>query len=436
MKQLPKRPALSRGSPGPVAPASRIVEIDIVRGFALFGVLLVNMYNFGADSIAWNSTCDQLAFSFMRVFFQSKSWILFSMLFGLGFAVQLQRADARGFRILPVYLRRLAVLFAFGAAHALLFDGDILMLYAELGLGLLLVRHLPTRGLLVLAVGLIMVFPVPRLASGPEPEEVQSVAEARAELERARHTDVYATGSLAEVAADNASAIPADPLEDIDSPESGLAVFAMFLIGFSIGRSGALRDIPGHVTCFARVRNWGLGLGLAAMAAERVLAATAGYAVFRPQQAGPGAQLAGDLVFAFGTPALALGYAATLVLAAQTPRGRAALAPLADVGRLALTVYLTQTLMFTTLFYGYGFGQVFRLGPVGVTAWAVMIFSAQVVACQWWLRRYRFGPMEWMWRSLTYLEWQPLRLRNDPTPLRWSTEFCAEASQPQIRCLI
>ena len=405
---------------GPVATASRIVEIDMVRGFALFGVLLVNMYNFGADSIAWNSQVDQLAFALMRVFIQSKSWTLFAMLFGFGFAVQLQRADARGFRILPVYLRRLAVLFALGAAHALFFDGDILMLYAELGLALLLVRRLSTRGLLVLAVGLMLVFPVTRLASVPgqpeEPEEVQSVAEARAELERARHTDVYATGSLAEVAADNASAIPADPLEDIDSPESGLAVLAMFLLGFSVGRSGALRDIPGHVTCIARVRNWGLVLGFAAMAAERVLAATAGYAVFRPQRAGPGAQLAGDLVFAFGTPVLALGYAATLVLAAQTPLGRAALAPLAVVGRLALTVYLTQTLMFTTLFYGYGFGQAFRLGPVGVTAWAVMIFSAQVVACQWWSKRFRFGPVEWMWRSLTYLKWQPLRRRNDPMP--------------------
>jgi uncharacterized protein len=392
----------------------------MVRGFALFGVLLVNMYNFGADSVAWNSRADQLAFAFMRVFCQSKSWTLFSILFGFGFAVQLQRAEARGFRVLPVYLRRLAVLFALGAAHALLFDGDILMLYAELGLGLLLVRRLSTRGLLVLAVALMLAFPVTRLASGPGPgqteetEEVQSVAEARAELEEAQLTDVYATGSLTDVAADNASAIPADPLEDVASPESGLAVFAMFLLGFSIGRSGALRDIPGNATRIARVRAWGLGLGLAAMVAERVLATTAGYALFRPQQAGLAAQLAGDLVFAFGTTALAFGYAATLVLAAQTPRGRAALAPLAGVGRLALTVYLTQTLMFTTLFYGYGFGQVFRLGPVGVTAWTVMIFGVQVVACQWWSRRFRFGPMEWMWRSLTYLEWQPLRLRNEP----------------------
>lgn len=389
----------------------------MVRGFALFGVLLVNMYNFGADSIAWNSPTDQVAFAIKRVFFESKSWTLFSMLFGFGFAVQLQRADARGFRILPAYRRRLAVLFALGAAHALLFDGDILMLYAELGLGLLVVHRLPTRGLLFLAIGLMLVFPLARLDSaGDRPagmEEIESAAEARARLERAQRTHVYAIGSLAEVAADNASAIPALPLEDVDSPESGLAVFAMFLLGFSVGRSGVLGDIPGHVAAIARVRALGLGFGFGAMAAERVLAATAGYAVFGPSRSGPAIQLAGDLLFAFGTPALALGYAATLVLAARTPRGRAALAPLAGVGRLALTVYLTQTLMFTTLFYGYGFGQAFRLGPAAVTAWTVVILGVQLVACQWWSRRFRFGPVEWMWRSLTYLKWQPLRLRSN-----------------------
>jgi uncharacterized protein len=410
---------LNRGTTGPVAPASRIVEVDIIRGFALFGVLLVNMYGFGADSIAWNLPIDQLAFAIMRVFFESKSWTLFSMLFGFGFAVQLQRAHTLGFRIFPIYLRRLAVLFALGAAHALLYDGDILMLYAELGLWLLVVRRLPTRKLLLLAVVLMLVFPLARLVSTQDllagPEETGSVGEACAQLERAQRTHVYATGSLADVTADNASAIPANPLEDINSPECGLAVFAMFLLGFSVGRSGILRDIPGHAALIARVRAWGLCFGLSAMAAERFLAATAGYAVFRLQQAGPGVQFAGDLLFAFGTAALALGYAATLILAAQTPRGRAALAPLAGVGRLALTVYLTQTLIFTTLFYGYGFGQAFRLGPSAVTAWAVVIFAVQVGVCQWWSRRFRIGPVEWLWRSLTYLKCQPLRLRSDST---------------------
>ena len=85
----------------------------MVRGFALFGVLLVNMYGFGADSIAWDSPADQLAFGIMRVFFEGKSWTLFSILFGFGFALQLQRSRARGSRLLPTYLRRLAVLFAF-----------------------------------------------------------------------------------------------------------------------------------------------------------------------------------------------------------------------------------------------------------------------------------------------------------------------------------
>ncbi|MGD8261480.1 MAG: DUF418 domain-containing protein [Desulfobacterales bacterium] len=419
-KSWNKGPALNRGIPVPVAPAARIVEVDMVRGFALFGVLLVNMYGFGADSIAWNVPTDQLAFAIMRVFFESKSWTLFSMLFGFGFAVQLQRAHAGGFRILPIYLRRLAVLFAIGAAHALLYDGDILMLYAELGVGLLVVRRLPTRMLLFLTVGLMLVFPLARFVSTQdqptESEEIRSVGEARALLEREQSDHVYATGSLAEVAADNASAIPANPLEDIASPESGLAVFAMFLLGFSVGRSGILRDIPGYAAPIARVRAWGLGFGLSAMVVERILAGTAGYAVYRSQQAGPGVQFAGDLLFAFGTAALALGYAATLILVAQSPRGSAAIAPLIAVGRLALTVYLTQSLMFTTLFYGYGFGQTFRLGPAAVTAWAVMIFAVQVVACQWWSRRFRFGPMEWLWRSLTYLKWQPLRLRSDSTP--------------------
>ncbi len=392
-----------------------MVEVDIIRGFALFGVLLVNMYGFGADSIAWNSLMDELAFGIMRIFFESKMWTLFSILFGFGFALQLQSAHALSVSILPTYLRRLAVLFVIGAAHALLFDGDILMLYAELGLVLLVIRGLSTRLLLIIALGLILVFPLARYTSNQDPtaqlQEIHNVNESHSELELSQHTDVYATGTLIEVMADNTNAIPADPLEDLYTPESGLTVLGMFLLGFTIGRSGVMRNIPVHIVSISRLRIWGLGLGLTAMAAERVLAVIYGYAVFREQQASTGVQLAGDLLFTFGVVALALGYASTLILTAQTSRGKAMLMPLASVGRLALTVYLTQTLFFTTLFYGYGFGQVFRLGPAMVTTWAVVIFALQIVVCQWWLIRFRFGPVEWLWRSLTYLKWQPLRIK-------------------------
>ena len=415
-QQPAKHPALHTPLSGPVAPASRMLEIDMVRGFALFGVLLVNMYGFGADSIAWDSPADRLVFSITRIFFESKMWTLFSILFGFGFALQLQSTQARGASILPRYLRRLTVLFAIGAAHALLYDGDILMLYAELGLVLLLIRRLSTRTLLVIAVGLILVFPLARLIAGQalqqstHREPQASISEARAELMQDQLSHVYANGSLTQVLADNTNAIPADPLEDLYTPESGLTVLAMFLIGFSLGRSGVLRNIPTLKLAIARTRAWGLSLGLSAMLAERMLAYRYGYTLYGEQAAGLGVQLAGDLLFSFGATLLALGYAATLISIAQTPRGRLALLPLAGVGRLGLSVYLTQTLIFTTLFYGYGFGQAFRLGPLAVSAWAIAIFVLQVLACQWWLRYFRFGPAEWLWRSLTYLKLQPLRL--------------------------
>ena len=392
----------------PLAPQERIVEVDVVRGFALFGVLLVNMYGFGADSITWTSTADRTASAMTHVLFEDKSWTLFAMFFGFGFALQLERLRARGRSVVPIYLRRLAVLFALGVAHALLFDGDILMLYAELGLGLLLVRRLPARVLLALAMILLLVFPVLHYRSPPdEPVEATAIETARAQLEEARRVDVYAVGSLAAVMKDNADVIPTDPRADLAAPESSLAVFAMFLVGFVCGRSGFMREIRRHTGSFARVRAWGLGLGLAALVAEWLL---------RSDAVGKGTRFAADLLLAYGVPTLALGYAATLILAARTARGRAALGPLASVGRMSLTVYLTQTLMFTTLFYGYGFGQVFRLGPVAVSCWAVLFFTVQIFACRWWTARFRFGPAEWLWRSLTYLKLQPLRLAPPGSP--------------------
>lgn len=399
----------------PVDPAARIIEADIVRGFALFGVLLLNMYGFGADSIAWDSSIDRLAFGITHVFFDSKSWTLFSVLFGFGFALQMQRANERGKPFFTTYIRRLAALFAFGAINTLLHDGDILVLYAELGLVLLLFYRLPTRWLLVITAGLMLVFPLSHLATPERDAELwghtDSLATARAELDLNRQEHVFVTGSIMEIARYNAPLITSNPFEDYNWADSSLTVFAMMLLGFTIGRSGVMANVAGNLVLIRRVRNWGLGCGIAAMAAEQLLASMAGYAVFRPATATPGLILAGDFLFAFGTVALAFGYAATLIIAAQTRKGRVALAPLSAVGRMALTVYLSQTVIFTTVFYGYGFDAAFRTPPATVTAWAVIIFIVQVLACQWWLHRYRFGPVEWLWRSFTYLEWQPLRLK-------------------------
>lgn len=412
-------PASTNTAPslGPVEPTRRIETVDIVRGFALFGVLLVNMYNFGAGSPIWTDAVDQLAHSAKRFFFETKSWRLFSLLFGFGFALWMLRAEEKGAKFFLVYVRRLAILFVIGMGHALLYGGDILMLYAELGFVLVAFRKLPPKALLILAGVLLTVFPVERavttLRRGPDivRPAVPDLEQARARIESRRTTHPYSVGSVRDVIAVNADNIPPNPFTDLRGTESSLAYFAMFLFGLYVGRRRILHDIPKHLALIRRVAWWGLSIGLLSMAGERILHATAGYEIFRAQRATVVPQFLGDVLFAYGSTALSLGYAAVIVVLARRQPWRRIMSPLGAVGRLALTVYLTQTLMFTTLFYGYAFGQVYRIGPAVVTAYAILIFAIQIAACAWWVRRFRFGPMEWLWRSLTYMRVQPLRLR-------------------------
>jgi uncharacterized protein len=405
------------GSPAPVDPRQRIEALDMVRGFALFGVLLVNMFNFGAYSIAWNEPGNELAFSVMRFFFETKSWRLFSFLFGFGFALQMIRAEERGSQFAPVYLRRLIILFAIGAAHGTIYRGDILMQYAELGLLLVLFRNVSPRLLLALAVCLLAVFPIGRAATSfLEPTQIAAsvdysvrVEAEKAEMEEARRTHVRAVGSMREVMADNAKL--ENPFGGLLGPESSLPVFAMFLLGLYAGRQRIFHDITKHMQLIRRVFWWGLPIGLACMGAEQVLNATTGYAVFRDQQATVVPQFFGDVIFAYGSTLLALGYAAGITLLAQHDRGRRLLAPLGAAGRMALTVYLSGSLMFGTLFYGFAFGKAFYLGPAAVTGYAVLFFAIQITFAVWWTNRFRFGPMEWLWRALTYLKLPPMRLQ-------------------------
>ena len=403
--------------PAPVDPRRRIEVVDMVRGFALFGVLLVNMFNFGSGGLFWNEPIDELAWSVKRFFFETKSWRLFSLLFGLGFALQLIRAEERGSKFAPVYLRRMIILFVIGAGHGLIYDGDFLMLYAELGLLLVLFRKVPPRLLLVLSVALLAVFPIGRAATSfLEPTQTAPTAEyavrleaATIEIEEDRRTHVYVVGSMRDVMADNA--FLKNPFARSITAESSLSVFAMFLLGLYIGRRRIFQDIPKHMPLIRTVFWWGLPLGLVSMGAKRILNAITGYEVFGQQQATIVPQFFGDVIFAYGSTLLALGYAAGITLLAQQHRGRRLLAPLGAAGRLGLTVYLSGSFMFGALFYGFAFGNAFWLGPAAVTGYAVLFFAIQIVFSVWWAKRFRFGPMEWLWRALTYLKFPPMKLQ-------------------------
>lgn len=387
----------------------------MVRGFSLFGVILVNMFNFGAYSIIWNEPADETAFSVMRFFFETKSWRLFAFLFGFGFALQLIRATDRGSEFAPVYLRRLIILFVIGAGHAMIYRGDILMHYAELGLLLVLFRNVPPKLLLVLSVCLLAVFPIGRAATSLlEPEQMAVAADyaalleaETAEMEEGRRTHVYAVGSVREVMAENASM--KNPFTRLLGPESSLPVFAMFLLGLYTGRRRIFHDIPTHMPLIRRVFWWGFPIGLVCMTAERILNATLGYAVFREQQATIVPQFFGDVIFVYGSTLLALGYAAGITLLAQHSLGKRLLSPFGAAGRIALTAYISGSLMFGALFYGFAFGNAFHLGPAAVLGYAVLFFAILILFAVWWTNRFRFGPMEWVWRSLTYLTLPSMR---------------------------
>jgi len=401
-------------SPAPVDPRQRIEVVDMVRGFALFGVLLVNMFNFGAYSIVWDEPGDKIAISVMQLFFETKSWRLFSFLFGFGFALQLSRAEERGSKFAPVYLRRLVILFVIGAGHAMIYDGDILMLYAELGLVLVLFRNVPPRLLLVLSFGLMAVNPIGNAVklylgptqAAPTTDYSFRFEKATAEIEEDRQTHVYTVGSMREVMADNA--FLKNPFARPLGPESSLAIFAMFLLGLYVGRRRIFQDIPKHMPLIRRVFWWCLPIGLVSVGAALILE-TIDYEVFRGQQGTLALQLFGDVLWVYGSTLLAFGYAAGITLLAQNPRGRRLLAPFGAAGRLALTVYISSSIMFGILFYGFAFGNVFWLGPVAVTGYAVLFFALLIVFCVWWTKRFRFGPIEWLWRSMTYGQIQSFR---------------------------
>jgi uncharacterized protein len=401
----------------PIDPGQRLDHVDMVRGFALFGVMLVNMFNFGASSIVWTEPYDVATFSVMRFFFETKSWRLFSFLFGFGFALQLLRAEKRDIRFLPTFVWRLAILFVFGAANGLLYNGDILMYYAELGLVLILFRNVSPQLALVLAAVLLTVFPMQRAAyslfNGPSPE--MDPFEVRLEREQERMTErlethPHAVGSVADVMAENAQWIPNNILTDRTGLEAVYGFFGMFLLGLYAGRRRILHELDRNWQFIRNLCRWGIGLGILGMVIERLLAGFAGYRLFGSHVIHVLPQFVGDFAFAFGATALALGYAAAVVIMSRHHYWRRFVKPLAAVGRMALTIYLLQTLMFSTLFYGYAFGQVFRIGPAAVFSYAVAFFAVQIVIANWWLRRFRFGPAEWLWRSLTYRKLQPMRL--------------------------
>ena len=414
MVYAPPRATTTAASLAPTRADERIDSLDILRGVALFGILLMNIESFvgpgllgitGVDPTLQGA--DRAVDAVIYVLVQGKFYAIFSLLFGMGFALMQQRAQAAGrmaeAAFLPLYLRRLAALLVIGLAHALLlWSGDILVTYALAALPMvLLLRDAPTRLLPWLAVPLLLLAPaimfgfgllgwlslqVPEAADAMRADLAQYAAEVQAMVyaERAAHGP---GGSYLQAVAQRA--------DEVAFVFEGMVVLfwqvlGLFLLGAWCLRSGAIRDPQAWPRFHAALRWGALPLGAAAMWASYAILPTL---PFDRLDLETGSATALQLI---AGPLMGLGYVAWML------RALPALRWVAPAGRMALTNYLMQSLVCTLIFYGYGLGYFEQLPRAWQPLFVLALFLAQVALSHWWLARFRFGPMEWLWRGATY----------------------------------
>lgn len=414
---------MSKSQIGPISLGERIEVLDVLRGLAVCGILIGNMqwfsgYGMMPETLASQSPFgDQLTHFLVHFFVEGKFYSIFSFLFGFGFALQIARAEERGDPKASLFKRRLFWLLVIGLLHAyLLWAGDILSIYALMGFLLIRFRK-KTNGSLLKWAFILLVIPIltyilfyilfqafvtPEALAKLDVAKMDRWNDAVRTVPQSSYLHILTGYNLNYVVGRYASLI-----FEMRLPK----LLAMFLLGFYAYRRGFFQNLSSHQTFIRRVLVYGLILGLLGNIAFAALAGAE--AVIPPSPAG----IVGVITYAFGVPALALFFIALVATLWQKAAWRRLLAFLAPVGRMALTNYLLQTVICVLIFYGYGFGQFGRFGARTVTLIALAIFLFQILVSALWLKYFSYGPMEWIWRQLTYRRRLKLRPKRQQTAI-------------------
>lgn len=394
---------------GHVSHDERIAAVDGLRAFALLGIIVTHAamaFLVGAPPDPLFNTftdLDRVVDRFVDLFASGKFFAIFSFLFGLSFAIQLDRARKKGRSFSGRFVWRLAILWAIGFVHSLFFSGDILMIYALLGLLLIPFQRVSNKLLLVIAC--ILALNVPGLIFGiarvNNPPPSVEVVQTRAELmERAKkHYEIKQSGTVSELVRINLTEANALRVRFQVLTGRLWVTFGLFLLGVYVGRMKLFEDTSEHRRVFRRIFVW------AALGASGLTVATIAFpGSFR---AATLSDVIGWFVASLHQIALAAFYVAAMTLLFWGRFSNAVLAWLAPLGRLGLTTYLMQSMIGITIFYGIGFGLLGRLGVASCVAVGIGIFMLQILFARAWVRYFKLGPAEWLWRSLTYLKLQP-----------------------------
>jgi uncharacterized protein len=401
----------------PLQLKERVEILDLLRGIALLGILMVNMPLMNApfvtemgDYTIWRDPANITAEWIIKFFFAGKFYTLFSMLFGIGFYFFLRKAD----NVIPLFRRRLGWLLAIGIMHVvLLWYGDILVFYALFGFLLILFRKKSNRSLLVWAVCILLI-PVmistlfvlliklgqqnPQAAAEMEESFVASHLYMSEILERA--LTVYSTGSFAEIVRMR--------LEEYQNILGGILFFfpnvlAMFLVGVVLARKKVFEDLEANKAFFKKLLLYSLPLAIIGNWVYATYASDVSYTnmnwVLVLTLAAHG----------FGGPAMTFVYISAVAHIFRKGYFKSLTNALAKTGRMALTNYLSQSIIATTIFFSYGLGMYGRVNIWQGMILTLAIYVVQVIWSYYWLQHYRFGPMEWLWRTLTYGKKQKMR---------------------------
>ena len=383
----------------PTSVEERYVTLDVLRGVALFGVLLVNLetlfrvslfehiLNFHTDPGTWNHLVDVLLAGLLEF----KAVSLFSLMFGFGLAIQAERATARGVNVTRFLVRRLLILLVLGLCHLLLiWNGDILVLYAVCGLLIVSFLRLPASVLAVLGAAVIV---LPYVVDLPIPFPADEAMQAQA----VAATHVYGSGSFMDILAFRSRETERfiGPLLLGIIPQTA----GLMLCGIAAWRSGVLRDPRRYKRMLATILVGALSIGATATSLQ-VFSNSTGRRLAIPS---------GLLGLCSYIP-LAFSYAAGLLLWMTPARVTSVTTLFASLGQMALTNYVTESVVLGVIFYGYGFGLFGRMGSAPAALIGIALYTGQLFFSRMWLRHYRFGPVEWLWRSLTYGHLQRMRV--------------------------
>ncbi|WP_289891343.1 DUF418 domain-containing protein [Virgibacillus pantothenticus] len=384
----------------PVQEKDRLHWIDAARGFAIFGILIVNIlsfsspyFHYGGENTVWNTAVDETTLAVIDIVFQASFYSLFSFLFGFGLQLMNDRLQLRNIEVVPLLTRRLLFLLLFGVIHAFgIWYGDILITYALVGLLALLYLKVKDRTLIYWAIGLLGGFVgfftfISYLLSGvTDMHEQEPLVPVQSIIAN------YQSKSILAIWSQNAQ----DWMFG-----NGLGLFILpfmllplFLIGMYVGRKRWLHKPAEHQPVLKQL--WWVSLIL--------------FLLFKLGPYGFGNPLWFELAQdGIGGLFSALFYICSITLLAQTETGAKMIRPFIFVGRMAFTNYIMQSIICVFLFYGIGLGWYGHITPLQGVGIAIIIYGLQMVYSSWWLRKFRYGPLEWLWRSLTYKQKQRMR---------------------------